>query len=146
MFRKVYGKNCTNVSVEPMAPLTTSRRSRRRRGGGGGKDGSRGRSAPPPAVRNRFWVPPLETDYEISLKVVRGIARDGEISLAESLAATQMLLSRDSVMLNALGIKKEEAQFSEDMDNTKETSQRMDDFMKKMPKRVVAAMTNKVMG
>ena len=57
-----------------------------------------------------------------------------------------MLLSRDSVMLNALGIKKEEAQFSEDMDNTLETSQRMDAFMKKMPKRVVAAMTNKVMG
>ena len=113
----------------------------------GRRNGSqRGCSAPPPVQRNRFWVPPLETDYEISLKVVRGIARDGDISLAESLVATQMLLSRDSVMLNALGIKKNEAQFSEDMDNNDTSMQRMEEFMQKMPRHVVERMTNKVLG
>ena len=124
MFRKVYGKNTTNVSVDPMAPMTISHRGRRHRS----HANRRGRSAPP-VQRNRFWVPPLETDYEISLKVVRGIARDGDISLQESLTATHMLLQRDSVMLNALGISAKDAQFSEDMENDDESMKRMAQFM-----------------
>ena len=137
MFRKVYGRNTKGVSVDPMAPMAESSRRRRRN--------RRGQSAPPPVERGRFWVPPLETDYEISLKVVQGIARDGDISMEESLMATQMLLQRDSVLLGALGIAPKEAQFSEDMDNDDETMKKMEIFMKSQ-RHIVSRMQQKVMG
>ena len=143
MFRKVYGRDTTSVSVDAMAPMSNPRRGRKKKSNGSSRS-SRGKSAPP-IQHNRFWVPPLETDYEISLKVVRGIARDGDISLQESLAATQMLLQRDSVLLGALGIQKKDAQFSEDMENDDESMQRMALFMNSK-KHLLTRMKDKVMG
>ena len=139
----MYGRNTKGVSVDPMAPMAES--SRRRRRNNNNKKNRRGQSAPPPVERGRFWVPPLETDYEISLKVVQGIARDGDISMEESLMATQMLLQRDSVLLGALGIAPKEAQFSEDMDNDDETMKKMEIFMKSQ-RHIVSRMQQKVMG
>ncbi len=97
------------------------------------RKGRRGRSAPP-GKRGRFYVPPLATDYEISLQVVRSIAAAGEISVADQLAATRMLLQKDGTVLGALGIRRSEAVFSEDVaddeDGGETNAARLADFMK----------------
>ena len=89
----------------------------------------RGKSAPPARDRGRFYVPPLATDFEISLKVARTMARDGEISLADSLAATRMLLQKDNLVLGALHIAPDEAVFSEDIEDQPVQKERMAQFM-----------------
>ena len=115
VFRKVYGRNVKGVSVAPMAPMTDATRKNL-------AQKRRGRSAPPVRNHGKFYVPPLATDFEISLKVARAMARDGEISLEDSLAATRMLLHKDSMILGALNIAQEEAVFSEDIEDSVDES------------------------
>lgn len=122
VFRKVYGQNTKGVSVVPMEPMSDAVKKKRAKA-------RRGKSAPPVRDRGRFYVPPLATDFEISLKVARTMARDGEISLADSLAATRMLLQKDNLILGALNIAPEEAVFSEDIEDRPGEKERMARFM-----------------
>ena len=122
VFRKVYGRNTQGVSVAAMEPMPDAIRKKRAKA-------RRGKSAPPVRHRGRFYVPPLATDFEISLKVARTMARDGEISLADSLAATRMLLQKDSLVLGALHIAPDEAVFSEDIEDQPGQKERMAHFM-----------------
>jgi hypothetical protein len=122
VFRKVYGRNTRGVAVVPMEPMPEAIRKKRAKA-------RRGKSAPPVRDRGRFYVPPLATDFEISLKVARTMARDGEISLADSLAATRMLLQKDRLVLGALHIAPDEAVFSEDIEDQPGQKERMAQFM-----------------
>ena len=71
----------------PMEPMSDAVKKRAR--------ARRGKSAPPVRDRGRF-VPPLATDFEISLKVARTMAPGRrDFSREDSLTLTRMLLQKD---------------------------------------------------